>query len=87
MLKSKMVLEQIGSCAEHIFTLTIILKNRKAKNESTYMTYLDAEKAFDRVDRNILLYKLLSNGIFGHVYENIKNIYAQSTCSVKSMNC
>jgi len=74
---------QNRSCAEHVFTLTTILKNRQAKGESTYVAYLDAEKAFDRVDRNLLLYKLLSNGIFGHLYENIKNIYAQSTCSVK----
>ncbi len=38
---------------------------------------------FDRVEHNLLLYKRLTNGIYGHVYKNIKNIYVHSTCSVK----
>ncbi len=54
---------QNRSCAEHVFTLTI-LRNRQSKGESTYVAYLDAEKACDRVDRNLLLYKLLINGIY-----------------------
>ncbi len=73
------------SCAEHIFTLTTILRNQQSKGELTYVAYLDAEKAFDRVDYNLLLYKLLTNGIYGHAYKNIKNIYiyVHSTYSVK----
>ncbi len=74
---------QNRSCAEHVFKLTTILRNRQSKGESTYVAYLDAEKAFDRVDHNLLLYKPLTNGIYGHVYKNIKNVYVHSTCSVK----
>ncbi len=51
--------------------------------KSTFVAYLDAEKAFDRIDHDLLLYKLLQNGIYGHVYENVKTIYSESTCSVK----
>ncbi len=58
---------QNRSCAEHVFTLTTILRNKQSKGESTYVAYLDAEKAFDIVDCNLLLYKLLTNGIYGHV--------------------
>ncbi len=43
---------------------------------------MDAEKAFDRVDRDLLLYKLLNIGIKGHIYENIKSIYKEATCAV-----
>ncbi len=70
-------------CAEHGFTLTTILRKRQSKRESTYVAYLDVEKAFDRVDHNLLLYKLLTNGIYGYVYKYIKNIYVHSTCSIK----
>ncbi len=74
---------QNRSFAEHVFTLTTVLRNWQSKGESTYVAYVDAEKGFDRVDHSLLLYKLLTNGIYGHVYKNIKNIYVHSTCSVK----
>ncbi len=77
---------QNRSCSEHIFSLLTILKNRKCQNKSTFLAFLDAEKAFDRVDRNLLLYKVLTNGIRGHMYENIKNIYGDSFCSVNINN-
>ncbi len=62
------------SCSEHIFAVTSIIRNRKLQGKPTYTAFLDAEKAFDRVDRDLLLYKLLNIGIKGHVYENIKSI-------------
>ncbi len=80
--------EQIGfrqnrSCSDHVFTLANILRNRKLMGKSTFVAYLDSERAFDRIDHDLLLYKLLKNGIYGHVYENVKIIYSESTCSVK----
>ena len=77
---------QKRSCAEHIFTLSTILRNRKAENKSTYLAFLDAEKAFDRIDRELLLYKLQLNNITGHIYENIKSIYSDALCSVNVNN-
>ena len=70
----------------HIFTLLSILKNRKSQNKPTFLTFLDAEKAFDRVDRDLLMYKLLLNGIKGHMYDNIKSIYNESFCSININN-
>ncbi len=66
---------QKQSCSEHIFTLSTILRNRKSQNKSTFLAFLDAEKGFDRIDGNLLLYKLLLNGVKGHIYESIKAIY------------
>ncbi len=47
---------------------------------------MDAEKAFDRVDKDLSLYKLLNIGIKGHIYENIKSIYKEGTCAVNVNN-
>ena len=40
------------------------------------------EKAFDRVDRDLLFYKLLSMGIGGKVYNCIKNMYDGCKASI-----
>ncbi len=44
---------QNRSCAEQIFALNTILRNRQSKGKSTYVAYLDDEKAFDSVDHNM----------------------------------
>ncbi len=59
-----------------------VLRNRKLQKKSTYLAFLDAEKAFDHVDRDILLYKLLSTGVKGHIYKSIKRMYQNSYCCV-----
>ncbi len=71
---------------EHIFSLCTILRNRKSQKKSTSLAFLDAEKAYNCVDRNLVLYKLLRIGIKGHIYESIKNIYQNSYCSVNVNN-
>ena len=59
------------NCIDHIFSLTSIIKNRKNKGLSLY---IDAEKAFGRVDSDLLLYKVINIGIGGRMYDIIKNI-------------
>ncbi len=65
------------SCSEHLFVLTTIIRNINLQRKSTFTAFLDAEKAFDKVDRELLLFKLLNIGITGHIYENIKAIYKE----------
>ena len=43
------------SCIDHILVLCSILKNRKALGLSTYLSFIDFQKAFDSVKRNLLL--------------------------------
>ena len=46
------------SCIDHIFVLCSILRNRKALNLPTFLMFIDFQKAFDKVNRNLLLYML-----------------------------
>ncbi len=66
------------SCSEHLSVLTTIIRNRKLQGQSAFTAFLDAEKAFNRVDRELLLFKLLNLGIKGHINENIKAIYKEA---------
>ena len=46
------------SCEEHIFTISPLIKTRNSLKESTFVTFIDFEKAFDKVDRRRMLLKL-----------------------------
>ena len=67
------------SCADHVFTLNSIVQNRK----ETFVAFIDLQKAFDTVDRNLLRFSLLSNGIDGDFYNAIKSIYGNTSSCVK----
>ncbi len=75
-----MVLDKTDLDLAMFFNIASILRNRKMMDESILAVYLDAEKAFDRIDHDLLLYKLLLNGIYSHVHEHVKNICSESTC-------
>ena len=49
---------------------------------STFISFIDMEKAFDRIDRDLLLYKLLKIGIGGNLYNCIKNVYTECSSHV-----
>ena len=72
-----------GRVEVHIFVLTSIIRNRKACGLSTFATFIDLRKAFDSVDRNALLYKLIINGIDGKMYKSIRTMYTDTIASVK----
>ncbi len=86
MQRKKNGIRQGRSCSEHLFILTTIIRNRKLQGKSTFTAFLDVEKAFDRVDRELLLFKLLNLGIKGHIYQNIKAIYKEVICCINVNN-
>ena len=64
------------SCIDHLFVLCTILRNRKLSGKETFLCYIDYKKAFDSVDRNLLLYKLSQIGITGNMYRAISSLYS-----------
>ncbi len=46
------------------------------------MAYVDLEKAFDRINRTLLYYKLRSLGFGNKMYKSIKSLYSSSHASV-----
>ena len=64
------------SCNDHLFKLTTIIRNRKRKKLATFLAFVDFEKAFDRVDRALLLHKLGKLGLGPKILSSISNIYS-----------
>ena len=75
------------SCADHLFTLTSVIRNRKHQRLPTFVAFVDLEKAFDRVDRKLLFYKIRKLGFGGKLYEAIKNIYQQCKARINVSGC
>ena len=71
------------SCEDHIYALNSIVNMSLAEGKQVYSCFADFSKAFDRVDRNSMWYKLLKFGIKGRMYFAIKSLYANVKCSVK----
>ena len=67
------------SCEDHVFTLNSIIRN----NANVHTTFIDLKKAFDFIDRDMLLYKLLLNNIDGKVYNSVKSIYAETSACIR----
>ncbi len=71
------------SCADHIFSLCSIVKNKVNLGQDIFACFVDFRKAFDFVPRDMLLYRLLEYGIDGKMYNAIKGVYKKASCSVK----
>lgn len=67
------------SCLDHIFSLNSVIQN----NNSTFVTFIDLQKAFDTVDRELLQYCLLTHGIDGNFYHSIKSLYSNTESCVR----
>jgi hypothetical protein len=73
------------SCIDHIFTTTTIINSRIRQQLPTFTAFIDMKKAFDFVNRELLLYKLLNTNINGKMYNTIKALYTD-TCSQVQVN-
>ena len=71
------------SCSDHIFTLTSIIRNKMEQKSPIYAAFIDFAKAFDWVDRDLLLYCLLQNNIDGKIYKSIKALYTNTLACVR----
>ena len=71
------------SCLEHIFSLTTLVKHKLVSKRPVYACFIDAKKAFDRVNRTLLQYRLLCLGVTGRMYNAIKSLYQNVTSCVR----
>ena len=74
---------KMRSCLDHIFTLVTVIENRLKKRQSTYVSLVDMQKAFDTVNRTCLFEKLSGIGIHGKMYNAIKSVYQNVTSAVR----
>ena len=73
-----------SSTSDHVFLLqTIIEKVVKKGKKRLYVAFIDFKKAYDTVDRDILLQRFKSLGINGIFLRNIAAMYTRTEYSVK----
>ena len=75
-----MVDEQNGfrrgrSCIDHIFSITSIVKNSILMKQSVFCAFIDFQKAFDCINRNLLFIKRVSNNLDRKIYRGIKSLH------------
>ena len=70
--------------SDHIFLLqTVVEKVIKKNRKRLFCVFVDFKKAYDTVDRNLLLRKLQNLGINGVFYKNIAAMYMNTEYSIK----
>ena len=52
---------------DNLFILNILLEKYKSCQKNVYLAFVDFSKYFDSISRNLLLYKLIKNGIRGNM--------------------
>ena len=62
--------------------LTELACSSKAEKKQLILTTIDAPKAFDLVDRDILLWELYKSGVPLHIWKVIYHLYSENTCQV-----
>ena len=70
--------------SDHVFVLTTIV-NRfiKVEKKRLFVAFIDFRKAYDKINRNLLLLKLQKRGIKGLFYRNLKAIYTDISYLIK----
>jgi hypothetical protein len=63
------------STVDHIFTLMACVQKQFSRNRKLYVAFIDFEKAFDSINRNLLWPILLKNGIKGKLFRCVKSMY------------
>ena len=72
------------SCQDHIYALSTVIRNRKSCGQSTYCAYIDFKKAFDWVNRDLLLYKVATSfDIHGRLFNNLASVYSISNSQLR----
>ncbi len=71
------------SCEDHVFSLISQLKHCVTKTGDAFCCYIDFQKAFDFLDRDLLFLKLLRAGIDGKFYRALKNSLMKTSSCIR----
>ncbi len=74
---------KMRSCLDHIFSLISTIENIYERRQSTFVYFVDMQKAFDTINRVCLMEKLRNIGVNGYMYNAMKNMYENVSCSVR----
>ena len=66
------------SCNTQIFTFRTITELAKKMKKPIFISYVDLEKAFDKVNRNTMFKVLSDLGIGARMLEALKNLYSST---------
>ena len=89
-LKCPISINQIGfqkskRTADHTFVLkTLIDKAIRKQKRMLYTVFIDFRKAYDTINRNLLLLKLQQKNIQGFLYKNLKTMYENISYCIKT---
>ena len=70
------------SCSDHAFVLNAIISRYLAEEKRLILTFVDYEKAFDRVDQSLLWKELGQYDINEEIFSMIENLYRKTKACV-----
>ena len=71
------------SCIDHLCSLTEIIEHRRKKRLPTFAAFIDFSKAYDRIPRSLLWYKLEKLGPDGPFLRALKSLYQNVKCAIR----
>ena len=77
-VENKLHLEKNMGCADQIFVLTSLISLYITRKKKLFLTFIDYEKAFDRVDHGLFWTEMQSVNIKGRVLEVIRNLHQKT---------
>ena len=69
--------------SDNVFILNGLVQRQLTLGQPLIVCYIDFPHAFDRVNRNILFYKLKKSGLTGRVIDTLRNLYTKTRYHVK----
>ena len=70
-------------CVDHVFIISSIVSTYLARKKKLFVTFIDYEKAFDKVDHGLLWQKLGQAKIAGKVLRVIQSLYQKTKARVR----
>ena len=71
---------------DNLFLITACIQKQLLMGKNTFIAFVDFKKAFNFVNHNILIFKLLQHGLSGRFVKVIKDMYAKTQGVVKVNN-